>query len=153
MELDPVDVLLITLRVAECSGQPFLYLEHLVREAKKYARLMSTEYSAKELRRSTRLRPDYFYVYQVRNNLKVCLTMEGVERADDLLGTTRVPQRLIVQRKEPYVVTLIVLYRFDLMDLITFARLHYLIDIIFFKNNPMEMVDDPRDAESRVQSC
>ncbi len=150
MNLDPVDIVLMTLRIAECSGQPFLFLEHLIRESKRLASsiLNYDIYSAKELRKSicpSNLK--YFYLSTASKNLKVCLTAEGVSRADELLGTIKSPQDLIVQRIEPFVVTLKVVYNFAKIDTITYCRHYFLVDVCFIRRDTLEIVDDPREGD------
>lgn len=148
MDLDPVDVVLMALRIAECSGKPFMYMERLMRETKRISMryLKKNSYSTKDFRRSIDLNKEYFRPWGTTlNNLRIRLSVEGVRRADELLGTIRSPQRVNIIKKNPYTISLETLYIFQNIGLKTHCRHYYYIDVLFI-NDELEFIDDPRDA-------
>jgi len=145
-----VDVLLATLRIAECSGKPFMYMEHLIREAKWLASNFSSIIpGVNDLKRGLKLHGDFFLVRMRRGNLAVKLSPEGVSRADRLLGTVRIPQRVNIIQRNPYKLSLETLYVFQNIDFKTYCRHYYFVDIRFV-NNDLEFVDDISDATDAV---
>lgn len=149
--LDPIDITLMALRVASCSGQPFLFVHNIGNRVASFAEkfLHTNGYTSNEFRKSIRHRQNmrYFIISPIKGSFKVFLSPEGLERADQLLGTVRYPRKMRVRRKDPYVVTLDTVYHFTTIDLITFQQHHYFVNVRFIRRETLDIVDDPKDAD------